>query len=70
MEERYAKALKDQEVDGRALLTLTKDDLLKEPYKILGGPAANLAQAIEKLKTPIGICLNFFHENPLSLLNL
>jgi len=52
-DEEEANKLRTQKVNGRALLTLTKDDLLKEPYKILGGPASNLAEAIEKLKTPI-----------------
>ena len=31
-----------------------QEDLLKKPYRIAGGPAANLAAAIEKLRAPTG----------------
>ena len=48
------KKLQENRVNGSALLLLTKKDLLKKPYKIAGGPAANLAAAIEKLRAPTG----------------
>jgi hypothetical protein len=45
-----AQILRDNEVDGSTLLTLTKEELLKEPYKMPGGPATKLASAIKTLK--------------------
>jgi len=47
-----AEKLRAQKVDGESLLTLTKTDLVNHPYNIVGGPAAKLAIAIEKLKSP------------------
>jgi hypothetical protein len=41
--------------EWKALLTFTKDELIKKPYKFLGGSASNLAEAIEKLKSPSSI---------------
>jgi ubiquitin len=55
VDEKYAQILNDQEVNGKALLTLTEEKLLKAPYTLKGGPAANLAMAIEKLRAPTGI---------------
>ena len=59
MDEKEAQKLKEQEVDGSALLLLTKKDLVKHPYNIAGGPAANLASAIEKLRAPTGTPFNY-----------
>ena len=54
VDEKHALKLKEQEVNGSALLLLTEEKLVKKPYKIAGGPAANLAAAIEKLRAPTG----------------
>ena len=54
VDEEEAQKLVVQKVDGSALLLLTKEDLVKKPYRIAGGPAANLAAAIEKLRAPTG----------------
>jgi len=35
-----------------ALVLLTKSDLVNHPYNITGGPAAKLANSLEKLKGP------------------
>lgn len=51
-----AEVLKSQEVDGKSLLTLTKDDLIKAPYSFPGGPAASLALAIAELADEQIIC--------------
>jgi hypothetical protein len=45
-----AQILRDNEVDGSTLLTLTEDKLLKKPYKMPGGPATKLASAIKTLR--------------------
>ena len=50
IEEEDLLILRKQRVNGSALLLLTKDDLLHHPYNIPGGPAAILAEAIQKLK--------------------
>ncbi|GAM23447.1 hypothetical protein SAMD00019534_066220 [Acytostelium subglobosum LB1] len=42
--------LKQQRVNGAALLTLTEEKLLKHPYNFPGGAASNLMIAIDKLK--------------------
>ena len=41
-------------MNGKALLRLTEEKLVKHPYNIAGGPAAKLGKAIEKLKGPAG----------------
>ena len=46
----HARVLRDQEVTGRTLLMLTKDELTRHPYNLPGGPASALAGAVEKLK--------------------
>jgi hypothetical protein len=46
----HAEILRQQYVTGSELLTLTEEELYKKPYKMPGGPAIRLAQAIEKLK--------------------
>jgi hypothetical protein len=45
-----ATILKTQKVDGETLLTLTKEELIKSPYNMPGGPATKLARAIKELK--------------------
>jgi hypothetical protein len=45
-----ANILKQQKVDGKTLLALTKDKLLKEPYKMPFGSATKLASAIKTLR--------------------
>jgi hypothetical protein len=51
--EDIGKILKNQRVNGSALLTLTKENL--KSIRIPLGPAANLEKAIEQLKDPRGI---------------
>ena len=46
----HADILKKQEVDGEALLLLTKADLQMKPYEMPGGPASVLAAEIERHK--------------------
>ena len=55
--EKHALKLKEQEVDGSALLLLTKEDLMKAGIPL--GPAANLAAAIENLRAPTGTPFNY-----------
>jgi hypothetical protein len=50
LDDEDADILRVNKVTGSELLTLTKEELYKEPYKMPGGPAIRLAQAIEKLK--------------------
>jgi len=50
--EEDAQKLKVNRVTGESLLTLTETKLVNHPYNIAGGPAASLALAIEKLKSP------------------
>jgi hypothetical protein len=52
--EKSAEVLRDNEVAGSTLLTLTKDELLKEPYKMPLGSATKLAGAIKVLKDQTG----------------
>jgi hypothetical protein len=47
---RHADILRQQYVTGSELLTLTEEKLLKEPYKMPGGPATRLALAVLRLK--------------------
>jgi len=48
--EQSALILKNQEVDGKALLTLTEEELVKHPCNMPGGPATLVAMAIQNLK--------------------
>ena len=57
MPEKHALKLKEQEVDGIALLLLTKEDLMKAGIPL--GPAAGLVAAIENLRAPTGTPLNY-----------
>jgi hypothetical protein len=49
-----AKKLRSQKVDGQ--VTLTKEELTKKPYKVLGGPATKLDIAI-KPSRPLQVLL-------------
>ena len=59
VDEEEAQKLMVQKVDGKFLLLLTEEKLVKHPYNIAGGPAAGLAAAIEKLRAPKGTPLNY-----------
>jgi hypothetical protein len=50
VDEEIASVLKSQNVDGKKLWTLTKDELLKSPYNMPDGSATNLASAIKTLR--------------------
>jgi len=52
-----ADKLREQEVDGEALLVLTEEKLIKPPYELPGGAATKLASAVAKLKAlvPLGM---------------
>jgi hypothetical protein len=50
VDDESASVLKSQNVNGKALCTLTEEKLLKEPYKMPDGSAINLASAIGTLK--------------------
>jgi hypothetical protein len=54
-ENKEASKLCFQKVNGKILLTLTKNELIKKIFKILRGSALNLAETIEKLKVCSGI---------------
>lgn len=58
-----AKILENQEVDGKSLLTLTEEKLMKVGFPL--GPAASLALAIEGLR-PKNTVTSFGRVNPLS----
>eukprot|EP00439_Symbiodinium_sp_Y106_P026444 s6238_g3.t1 len=47
-----AEILKSQKVNGTALLKLTYERLVAEPYKIAAGPAGNLAERIAAVSAP------------------
>jgi hypothetical protein len=53
VDEESASVLKSRNVDGKLLLTLTEEKLLKKPYK-LAGSAVKLASAIEELLSEAG----------------
>ena len=46
------ETLKQQKVKGTALMDLTYERLVAEPYKIAGGPAGNLAKRIAAVSAP------------------
>ena len=52
VDEKHALKLKEQEVNGSALLLLTEEKLRSIGIPL--GPAAKLAAAIEKLRAPTG----------------
>jgi hypothetical protein len=53
VDEESASVLKSQNVNGKALWALTEEKLIKSPYNMSGGPATQLALAIENLKSKL-----------------
>ncbi|CAE7915434.1 unnamed protein product, partial [Symbiodinium necroappetens] len=53
------KILKDQKVKGTALLDLTYDRLVNQPYNIAAGPASQLAKRIAALAAPAAAASGF-----------
>jgi hypothetical protein len=51
LDDEDAKILRVNKVSGSVLLTLTKEELFKEPYKMSGGSATKLLMAVEKIKS-------------------
>ncbi len=54
----FQGALKSNKINGVALLGLTEEKLLKEPYKLTGGAATSLAAAVGRLND-LGTCCRF-----------
>ncbi|CAG8728684.1 7098_t:CDS:2, partial [Racocetra fulgida] len=50
VEDQDIKIIEKHRVNGRIFLTLTKEELLKHPYNMVGGPAYEFTQLIETLK--------------------
>ncbi|CAG8850541.1 14600_t:CDS:2, partial [Racocetra persica] len=51
IEDQDIKIIENNRVNGKAFLALTEEKLLKHPYNMDGGPAYEITQLIETLKS-------------------
>ena len=52
LDDEYIRIISQNQVAGRALLGLTRAELVKHPYNLPGGAAAAIEQLTSTLKTP------------------
>jgi hypothetical protein len=62
--EEKAEIFRDEEVDGRALLSFTEDRLKNDPFFLKTGPRIRIMEVINQFKNAPGkdLLLSFFHS--------
>ena len=52
IDDEHIKIIEQNQVAGRALLSLTEEKLVKHPYNLPGGVATTIAELVNILQTP------------------